>query len=130
MGMVVASMKFHGLTAHITHIVGDDFGWDVPQNDGLYVKWALHQKFHVKDVLIFNFSTGVHTIAEVTKEAYNKCDGRNPIKLATTGPAKFTIDTAGDHFYICTISRHCKFFQKLAIRVPRKTNNSSAIPPQ
>ncbi|KAI3771677.1 hypothetical protein L6452_02844 [Arctium lappa] len=117
MCVVVASMEFHGSTAQTTHIVGNDFGWDVPQNSDFYVTWALHQKFHVNDVLFFNFPIGVHTVAEVTKEAYNKCDDRNPISLATTGPANVTINTVGDHFYICTIGPHCKLFLKLAIRV-------------
>ncbi|KAJ9548672.1 hypothetical protein OSB04_021215 [Centaurea solstitialis] len=115
-GIVVASMEFQGSTAQNTHIVGDGFGWAVPQNDGLYAKWASQQNFHVNDVLLFNFATGLHTVAEVTKEAYNKCDGQNPILLATTGPAKLTINTPGDHYYICTIGPHCNFFLKLAIK--------------
>ncbi|KAJ9548658.1 hypothetical protein OSB04_021201 [Centaurea solstitialis] len=111
--------EFRGSTAQNTHIVGDGFGWPaVPQNDGFYVKWASQQKFHVNDVLLFNFATGAHTVAEVTKEAYNKCDGQNPISLAITSPAKLTINTPGDRFYICTtIGPHCNFFLKLAIKV-------------
>ena len=116
-GIMVASMEFHGSTAQNTHIVGDDFGWAVPQNDGFYAKWASRQKFHVTDVLIFNFATGIHTVAEVSKEAYKGCDGQNPISLATRGPANLTINTVGDHFYICTIGPHCNFSLKLAIKV-------------
>ncbi|KAJ9548674.1 hypothetical protein OSB04_021217 [Centaurea solstitialis] len=111
------SDQVQGSKAQNTHIVGDGFGWAVPQNDGFYAKWASQQTFHVNDVLLFNFATGLHTVAEVTKEAYNNCDGQNPILLATTGPAKLTINTPGDHFYICTIGPHCNFFLKLAIKV-------------
>ncbi|KAJ9548673.1 hypothetical protein OSB04_021216 [Centaurea solstitialis] len=46
-GIVVAPMEFQGSMAQNTHIVGDGFGWVVPQNDGFYAKWASQQKFHV-----------------------------------------------------------------------------------
>ncbi|KAI3771680.1 hypothetical protein L6452_02847 [Arctium lappa] len=129
MGIVVASMEFHGSTTQTTHIVGYGLGWEMPKKDELDSIWASHEEFHVNDVLFFNFTTGFHTVAEVTKEAYNNCDSRNPISLATIGPANITINTAGDHFYICTIGVHCILFQKLAISVRGKNTNLSAIPP-
>ncbi|XP_023764313.1 umecyanin [Lactuca sativa] len=128
MAMVVASMEFYQSAAR-EHVVGDSFGWIVPPNDDFYIIWSLHNVFKFNDALIFNFANGSHTVAEVTKEAYRNCDAGNPISLHTTSPARFTINSLGNHFYICTIGPHCNSHQKLAIRVTPTANNSSALLP-
>lgn len=122
MAIVVASMEFNSSMA-TEHVVGDSFGWAVPQNDGFYANWSLHQTFKTNDVLVFNFPTGLHTVAKVTKAAYDSCNLQNPISIHTTGPARITIDSTGNHYYICTVGQHCNSFLKLAITVAARTNN-------
>lgn len=56
-------------------------------------------------------------MAKVNKAAFDACNGTNPISLKTTGPANFTLDTAGEHYFICTFSSHCSSGQKLAVNV-------------
>lgn len=126
MAMVVASMDIHHSTA-TEHIVGDSFGWAVPQNDFFYDMWSLHNTFKTNDVLVFNFVNGFHTVAQVTREAYDNCNAQNPISIQTTSPARFTINNAANHYYICTIGQHCKSFLKLAVWVSALANNSSTI---
>ncbi|KAL7604822.1 hypothetical protein Lser_V15G16406 [Lactuca serriola] len=123
--MVVASMEFNHSVA-TEHVVGDSFGWAVPQDAGFYAMWSLNDTFIIDDTLIFNFVDGFHNVAEVTNEAYDNCDTQNLISIQSTSPARFTINNVDNHYYICTVGLHCKSFLKLAIRVS-VPNNSSAM---
>lgn len=115
MSVMVASMVFQGFASE--HVVGDESGWTIPSNENFYGEWATKNTFQANDVLVFNFDTGRHNVAQVTKDAYDACDGSNPISLYTDAPARITIDPSKDQFYICTIGPHCNLFQKLAISV-------------
>lgn len=126
MALVVASMDFKG-SAAIQYIVGESKGWTVPQNPSFYDWWSRFHTFKINDVLVFNFTNGVYNVAEVTKEAYTNCDGRNPISLQTTSPARFTITNAANHYYICTIGQNCMHSQKLAVKVSTADNKLSAM---
>lgn len=66
---------------------------------------------------VFNFSTGIHDVAVTTEAAYESCNSTNPIVLITSGPANITLNSSGEHHYICTFDRHCFLGQKLAINV-------------
>ncbi|KAF6152031.1 hypothetical protein GIB67_010605 [Kingdonia uniflora] len=99
-----------------THVVLDNLGWIVsPSGAAAYRTWAASNEFDVGDILYFNFTTGRHDVAEVTKEAYDKCNTTNPISIKSTGPVNITIDSAGEHYFICTFTQHCSLGQKLAI---------------
>lgn len=73
----------------------------------------------------FNFRTGAHDVTQVTKEAYDACNGTNPISHKTTGPANITLNATGEHYYICAVPGHCSAGQKLSINV---TGASSPAP--
>ena len=60
--MVVASMEFNHSVA-TEHVVGDSFGWSLPQNAGFYAMWSLNHTFIIDDTLIFNFVDGFHNVA-------------------------------------------------------------------
>lgn len=80
---------------------------------------------------VFNFTSQVHDVAEVSLSAFDSCNGTNPISMNTNGPANITLTTAGAHFYICTFTRHCDLGQKLAINVsapPSSSNSPSPSP--
>uniref|UniRef100_A0A7N0UIF8 Phytocyanin domain-containing protein n=1 Tax=Kalanchoe fedtschenkoi TaxID=63787 RepID=A0A7N0UIF8_KALFE len=119
--------------APMSYIVGDSMGWTVPPGgEAAYTTWASDKTFSVGDVLVFNFTTGRHDVAEVTKTEYGSCSSSNPISKQTTGPARITLTAPGEHFYICTFNGHCSLGQKLAINVtgagsPAPT--SGALPP-
>ncbi|XP_042501365.1 umecyanin-like [Macadamia integrifolia] len=111
-----------------THIVGDTSGWTVPSSSSFYVNWAASQTFSVDDILEFNFQTGSHDVAVVSKADYTSCTKGNPIgSIINTGPAKITINSTGDHYYICTFGQHCENNQKLAITVG-STNGTTPTP--
>ncbi|CAH1418660.1 unnamed protein product [Lactuca virosa] len=92
MVLMFASMQFHGMVAQTTHVVGDALGWNIPPNGpSAYNTWASTHTFKVGDVLLFNFITGFHNVAEVSEAAYCPCTTANPISVVTTGPARLTL---------------------------------------
>ncbi|GMH04538.1 hypothetical protein Nepgr_006378 [Nepenthes gracilis] len=130
MMMVAAFLAlFHTSAAQTTHTVGGTTGWTVPSSSSFYSSWASSQTFKVGDFLEFDFSTGVHTVAKVTQAAYDACNTGTTISVTTTGPANVTIDSAGTHYYICTVGQHCSLGQKLAVTATTTTSASPAPQP-
>ncbi|XP_071742243.1 blue copper protein 1a-like [Rutidosis leptorrhynchoides] len=118
MVMMVAAMQMQSSMAQTRHVVGGPLGWTIPSNGpAAYSTWASQQTFRVGDVLVFNFTTGNHNVAEVSQAAYGPCTSTNPISMTTTGPASITLTTAGTHYYICTVGGHCQIGQKLTVNV-------------
>ncbi|XVF48067.1 hypothetical protein PTKIN_Ptkin03bG0161000 [Pterospermum kingtungense] len=112
----------------MTYTVGDTMGWTIPTTGGAsaYERWANGKAFMVGDILVFNYVTGAHDVAEVTREAYQTCNTSNLLSNFTTGPTRITLETSGEHFYICAVPGHCSAGQKLSINV---TGSSTATPP-
>ncbi|CAB4319016.1 unnamed protein product [Prunus armeniaca] len=122
--MAALALVMNSVGAANTYEVGGELGWTVPPT-GTYAAWASNKTFTVGDVLVFKFSTGNHDVAEVTKASYDSCNANSPISMATNGPANLTLNTSGEHYYICTFGGHCIGGQKLSINV---TGNSSPAP--
>ncbi|GMI84265.1 hypothetical protein like AT1G45063 [Hibiscus trionum] len=111
-----------------TYTVGDATGWRVPVgNDDFYDDWNDNKIFHVGDVLVFNFTTGQHNVAEVTEADYEACNTANPISTVSTGPARITLNRTGEHYFICAIPGHCSAGQKLEVEV--RNGNRTGIAP-
>ncbi|PIA57013.1 hypothetical protein AQUCO_00600023v1 [Aquilegia coerulea] len=122
--LLVVAVLLHGAIAD-THVVLDNLGWIIPSSNGAYSTWATSNDFEIGDVLVFKFATGQHDVAEVTKANYDSCNSASPLLSQTNGPANVTLQTSGDHYYICTFGTHCRMGQKLAITV----ESSSDSPP-
>ncbi|XP_010535261.1 PREDICTED: cucumber peeling cupredoxin-like [Tarenaya hassleriana] len=117
---VAAAVVVEVAAAQTVHVVGENMGWTVPRTGGstAYTAWASSKRFMVGDILTFNFPTDIHDVLRVTKESYDECTSTNPIgDLIVNGPANVTLSSSGDHFFICTIGRHCLSGQKLSISV-------------
>ncbi|KAI3790284.1 hypothetical protein L2E82_03220 [Cichorium intybus] len=118
MALMLAAVQFHDTAAQTTHVVGDALGWNIPPTGpSTYTTWASGQTFSVGDVLLFNFTTGFHDVAEVAQAAYGPCTTSNPISIVTNGPARVTLNAPGTHYFICTVGTHCQIGQKLTINV-------------
>ncbi|XP_021803934.1 cucumber peeling cupredoxin-like, partial [Prunus avium] len=79
---------------------------------------------------VFNFATNAHDVQQVPKASFDSCSSDNAIGSAiTTGPANVTLPSAGEHYFICTISTHCQSGQKLAITVSSSATSPGASPP-
>ncbi|KAL9460270.1 hypothetical protein AB3S75_003473 [Citrus x aurantiifolia] len=126
-GLIVAVLLMECAAAQTVHVVGDSMGWSIPLSGGAgaYVTWAATKNFVVGDVLTFNFVTNEHDVLRVAKASYDVCTSSNPIgNPITTGTANITLDSAGEHYYICTFGWHCQAGQKLAITVSATPGSS------
>ncbi|CAI9100814.1 OLC1v1037992C1 [Oldenlandia corymbosa var. corymbosa] len=104
--------------------------WSIPSGGAAdYVTYASQQTFHVGDILVFNFPTGAHSLAIVTKQSYDSCSSSNPISLVTVGPASVNLTSSGEAYFICTFAGHCSAGQKLAINVSSAAAAAPATPP-
>ncbi|KAI3524444.1 hypothetical protein L1887_03099 [Cichorium endivia] len=130
MVMMIASMQMQSSMAQTRHVVGDALGWTIPPNGAAaYTTWASQQNFTVGDTLVFNFTTGMHNVAEVSQAAYGPCTTTNPISITTSGPATLTLAAPGTHYYICTVGTHCQIGQKLTINVGAAAAAPTTPPP-
>ncbi|PIA57010.1 hypothetical protein AQUCO_00600020v1 [Aquilegia coerulea] len=124
-------------TAQTTHVVGDSStGWTVPSGPTFYTNWASSQTFRVGDSLVFNFATGRHDVATVTRAAFDACNTSSTLgQVQTTSPVTITLSSQGPQYYFCTFQGHCSSGQKLAINVvgaaasPPTTTPTSPPPP-
>ncbi|CAI9285782.1 unnamed protein product [Lactuca saligna] len=129
MALMLASVQFQGTAAQTTHVVGNALGWNIPPNGpSAYTTWASTQTFRVGNVLLFNFITEFHNVAEVSQAAYGPCSAANPISIVTTGPARVTLKAPGTHYYVCTVGTHCQIGQKLTINVSATSATLPAAP--
>lgn len=65
-------------------------------------------------------------MVEVSKAEFDSCNSTNSNNtVRTSSPANYTLDSAGSHYFICTVQGHCSLGQKLAINV---TNTTSPTP--
>ncbi|KAJ8562297.1 hypothetical protein K7X08_011588 [Anisodus acutangulus] len=107
----------------VDHVVGDSTGWRIPSGGpATYANWASRRTFRVGDILVFNFATGAHDVAKVTKSAFDSCSSTGPVTLITVGPANVTLNSTGTEYFICTFGQHCNAGQKLAINVTRTSS--------
>ncbi|KAK8620000.1 hypothetical protein V6N13_066489 [Hibiscus sabdariffa] len=111
-----------------TYTVGDSTGWRVPTNDDFYDDWADNKDFRVGDILVFNFTIGQHNVVEVTEAGYDACSTTNALSTVTNGPARITLNTTGDHYFICGIPTHCTNGQKLKVEVEVENGNRTPSP--
>ncbi|XP_009760367.1 basic blue protein-like [Nicotiana tabacum] len=129
-GALAVANLVQDITAQTVHVVGDNIGWTIPNNGAVaYTNWAAGKTFSVGDTLVFNFGTNQHDVLQVQKTSFDECNSQNAIgDPIMAGPANVTLDSAGDHYYICTFGRHCQNGQKLAITVS-STSTPGANPP-
>ncbi|PSS20931.1 Umecyanin like [Actinidia chinensis var. chinensis] len=115
--VVASNYLIQSSEAQTSHVVGGTMGWIIPTsgNEDAYTSWAANQTFVVGDVL-------------VKEDAFDDCNATSPISISLIGPTNITLNTTGEHFFICTFGTHCKLGQKVAINVST-TATSSPSPP-
>ncbi|XP_031097567.1 cucumber peeling cupredoxin-like [Ipomoea triloba] len=112
-----------------TYTVGDSSGWSTPFNgdSSTYTTWANQHQFVTGDILVFNFNTGLHTVATVNnKNDYDSCNPANA-NVQNNGPVSIPLNSTGLHYYFCTV--HCSQGQKLTVNVGSTNNNNGSPPP-
>ncbi|XP_009364011.1 mavicyanin-like [Pyrus x bretschneideri] len=100
-----------------THTVGDATGWTNIVDSDTYSSWAAKHTFKVGDTLVFQFTTGRHDVATLTKKAYDECSNTDILGVLNQGPASYSLNETGDYYFICAFPGHCSEGQKLSIKV-------------
>ncbi|GLJ34995.1 hypothetical protein SUGI_0704240 [Cryptomeria japonica] len=97
------------------HVVGDDRGWD-PASD--FKGWASHKIFHVGDNLWFAYASSQQSVLELkSREEFENCDVRNPIKLYDGGLDAVPLIEMGDIYFISGNVEDCQHGMKVHINV-------------
>ncbi|CAL1414718.1 unnamed protein product [Linum trigynum] len=126
---IAIAALLHSSVAQTTHTVGGNTGWTIPQGgDSVYSNWASGNSFSVGDILVFNFAAGAHDVTQVNKADYDSCSASNPMMTSTNTPARITLNTSGEHYFICGVPGHCSAGQKVTVNVLASTTGSSPSP--
>ncbi|CAI0542846.1 unnamed protein product [Linum tenue] len=127
---IAIAALLHSSVAQTTHTVGGNTGWTIPQGgDSVYSNWASGNSFSVGDILVFNFAAGAHDVTQVNKADYDSCSATNPMMTSTNTPARITLNTSGEHYFICGVPGHCSAGQKVTVNVLASTTGSSSPSP-
>ncbi|CAI0629275.1 unnamed protein product [Linum tenue] len=127
---IAIAALLHSSVAQTTHTVGGNTGWTIPQGgDSVYSNWASGNSFSVGDILVFNFAAGAHDVTQVNKADYDSCSASNPMMTSTNTPARITLNTSGEHYFICGVPGHCSAGQKVTVNVLASTTGSSSPSP-
>ncbi|MED6118606.1 hypothetical protein PIB30_004210 [Stylosanthes scabra] len=112
--------------AEVHHVVGGDRGWD-PDSDLL--SWSNQRLFTVGDQIWFTYSVAQGLIAEVkSREEFEACDVRNPIKMYTEGLHTVPLGREGIRYFASTDFQNCKNGLKLHLHVLPKDHHHHAPP--
>ncbi|KAL7189758.1 hypothetical protein ACSBR1_039406 [Camellia fascicularis] len=132
--LALAAAVLVEFSAAAAYTVGDTMGWVNPSSDAtVYSKWASQHTFATGDILVFNYVTGQHNVARVSKNAYDTCNSTSPMYTETNGPTNINLNITGEYYFFCTVGAHCTQGQKLAINVTSSTTapspGASSSPP-
>ncbi|EHA8591107.1 chemocyanin [Cocos nucifera] len=104
-----------GAAQGIHHVVGDDPGWDATTD---VAAWAVNRIFRVGDSIWFAYSTAEESITELrSREEFESCDLRNPIRMFTEGLNKVSLDVEGSRYFTSSNPNNCKNGLKLHVQV-------------
>ncbi|KAJ8436299.1 hypothetical protein Cgig2_017436 [Carnegiea gigantea] len=88
--------------------VGGRDGWVThPSED--YNHWAQRMRFQ--------YNKSSDSVLVVTKENYNTCNTKDPIKTLTEGNCEYKFERSGPYYFISGNGEHCKQGQKLIVVV-------------
>ncbi|KAK8921586.1 hypothetical protein KSP39_PZI020361 [Platanthera zijinensis] len=124
-GLIVGAILLTGwamLGSATVYTVGDASGWSSGVD---YSDWASGKSFVVGDSLAFIYSTGTHTVNEVSADDYQSCSASNYLSTDSTGSTTIPLKTGGTHYFICGVPGHCIGGMKLAVSVDAASSSSS-----
>ncbi|KAF9587706.1 hypothetical protein IFM89_004683 [Coptis chinensis] len=109
--------------------VGDLDAWGIPTsaNKNVYTIWPKKHNFQLGDSLLFLYPPSQDSIIQVTEQAFQICNLKDPILYMKDGNSLFNITTPGKYFFSSGEPGHCEKSQKLAISV--LTGDGSAFSP-
>ncbi|XP_008811152.2 uclacyanin 1-like [Phoenix dactylifera] len=104
-----------GATQGVHHVVGGDPGWDAATD---IAASPVNRIFRVGDRIWFAYSAAEESITELrSREEFESCDLRNPIKMFTEGLTKVSLDVEGSRYFTSSNPNNCKNGLKLHVEV-------------
>ncbi|XP_043718205.1 mavicyanin-like [Telopea speciosissima] len=109
--------------------VGDLHAWGIPSsaNPQIYMYWSEYHQLKIGDSLLFLYPPSQDSIIQVTEQAFNDCNLKDPILYMNDGNSLFNITSPGGFYFTSGVPGHCEKSQKLQISV--LFANGSALPP-
>ncbi|XP_043715817.1 mavicyanin-like [Telopea speciosissima] len=109
--------------------VGDLHAWGMPTsaNPNIYTNWSQTNQVKIGDSVFFLYPPSQDSVIQVTEQAFNACNLKNPILSMDDGNSLFNITSPGRFYFTSGIPGHCENSQKLQISV--LFANGSALPP-
>lgn len=123
---VVMVVVWCAVEGQVHHVVGDDRGWDLTSSD--IAAWAAARSFAVGDFIWFAYSGGIgqDKVVELkSKEEFESCDVRNPLKMYTDGLDKIPLEEEGIRYFASSNIESCKQGLKLPVDVKSKSTAES-----
>ncbi|CAN6277633.1 unnamed protein product [Urochloa humidicola] len=106
--------------------VGGDNGWAVPDSGAEpFNTWAEKTRFQIGDDLLFVYPKDKDSVLLVEPADYNTCNTSSYDKQFADGSTSFTLDRAGDFFFISGVEANCRAGEKLIVMV---TGGPAAAP--
>ncbi|CAA0823554.1 early nodulin-like protein 8 [Striga hermonthica] len=101
------------------HKVGDLHAWGPPTsaNQQIYNIWSKYHNLRIGDSLFFLYPPSQDSVIQVSREAYNVCNLKDPILYMNNGNSLFNITRPGDYYFTSGVESHCLKSQKLHISV-------------
>ncbi|XP_039020017.1 umecyanin-like [Hibiscus syriacus] len=108
------------------HVVGDDRGWDTSSD---IATWSSGQNFRVGDKIWFAYAAAQESIVELkSKDEYESCDLRNPIRMYTDGLDSIELVEEGIRYFVSSKSESCQKGLKLHVEVMPSGNPDTEMP--
>ncbi|MCL7024170.1 hypothetical protein MKW94_000824 [Papaver nudicaule] len=97
--------------------------WDLSSDMN---SWAKGKTFKVGDQLVFKYSSGLHSVVELsTEKEYKNCDIGNALDSKSSGSDEFKLTKAGTRYFACGTMGHCDQGMKVQIKTVAGTDSSS-----
>ncbi|KAI3972241.1 hypothetical protein MKW92_023503 [Papaver armeniacum] len=98
--------------------------WDLSSDMN---SWAKGNTFKVGDQLVFKYSSGLHSVVELSSEKeYKNCDTGNALDSKSSGSDEFKLTKAGTRYFACGTMGHCDQGMKVQIKTVAGTDSSSS----
>ncbi|KAI3919302.1 hypothetical protein MKW98_030438 [Papaver atlanticum] len=96
--------------------------WDLSSDMN---SWAKGKTFKVGDQLVFKYSSGLHSVVELSSEKeYKNCDIGNALDSKSSGSDEFKLTKAGTRYFACGTMGHCDQGMKVQIKTVAGTDSS------
>ncbi|KAK9929499.1 hypothetical protein M0R45_026595 [Rubus argutus] len=97
--LVLCILLHYKIAVAAKYTVGDDAGWHFNIQS-----WPTGKKFLANDTLVFNYSTGSHSVVVVDENGFTTCTASG--QIFTSGKDEIKLKK-GMNYFICGVGRHC-----------------------